>query len=76
LFLKSLLFLTELILTIPGIKDVIINELAMPVCGENDIIVKNLYASICGSDIRDYYHRGDAVRVFKGFEFGHEMVSE
>jgi len=59
-----------------GIKDVTINELAMPVCGENDIIVKNLYASICGSDISAYYHGGDSVRIFKGFEFGHEMVSE
>ncbi len=59
-----------------GIYDVVIQELPMPECGDNDIIVKNLYASICGSDVAAYRFGGDLVRIFKGFEFGHEMVSE
>lgn len=59
-----------------GIKDVEIKEVEMPKCGPKDIIIKNKYAAICGSDISAYYHGGDANRIFKGYEFGHEMVSE
>lgn len=59
-----------------GIKDIEFKEIEMPVCGDHDIVIKNLYAAICGSDISAYYHGGDANRIFKGFEFGHEMVSE
>lgn len=59
-----------------GIKDIELKELPMPECGDKDIIVKNLCAGICGSDVAAYYHGGDNVFIFKGFEFGHEMVSE
>lgn len=59
-----------------GIKDIEMKEVDIPVCGPNDIVIKNKYAAICGSDINAYYNGGDANRIFKGFEFGHEMVSE
>ncbi len=59
-----------------GIKNVTVKELAVPVCKENDILVKNLFSCICGSDLNAYYYGGDSVRIFKGQEFGHEMVSE
>ena len=59
-----------------GIKDIEMKEVDMPICGDNDIVIKNIYAAICGSDITAYYHGGDANRIFKGYEFGHEMVSE
>lgn len=59
-----------------GIKDIEIKNVEMPKCGPKDIIIKNKYAAICGSDISAYYHGGDDNRIFKGFEFGHEMISE
>lgn len=59
-----------------GIKNIEMKELEMPQCGDNDIVVKNVYAAICGSDVSAYYKGGDANRIFKGFEFGHEMVSK
>lgn len=59
-----------------GIKDIELKEVDLPVCGPKDILIKNKYAAICGSDINAYYNGGDANRIFKGFEFGHEMVSE
>jgi len=59
-----------------GIKHIEIREMEMPVCGDNDILVKNLYAAVCGSDVSAYYRGGDANRIFAGYEFGHEMVSE
>ena len=48
----------------------------IPACEPKGVVLKNKYAAICGSDISAYYHGGDANRIFKGFEFGHEMVSE
>lgn len=59
-----------------GIKDIEFKDVEMPVCGDNDILIKNLYASVCGSDVSAYYHGGDANFIFKGYEFGHEMISE
>lgn len=59
-----------------GIKDIEMKEVEMPVCGDHDIVIKNVYAAICGSDVSAYYRGGDANRIFKGYEFGHEMVSE
>lgn len=59
-----------------GIKNIEMKEVDMPKCGDNDIVIKNIYAAICGSDISAYYRGGDANRIFKGYEFGHEMVSE
>lgn len=51
-------------------------EIELPACGDNDIIVKNIYAGICGSDITAYRQDGTSIRIFPGYEFGHEMVSE
>ena len=51
-------------------------EIPLPACGDNDIIVKNLYAGVCGSDITAYQQDGTSIRIYPGFEFGHEMVSE
>lgn len=59
-----------------GIKNIEMKEVDIPKCGPDDILIKNIYGAICGSDINAYYHGGDANRIFKGFEFGHEMVSE
>lgn len=59
-----------------GIKNVALKDLEMPKCGDNDVIVKNIYAGICGSDVNAYNHGGDDVMIFKGSEFGHEMISE
>lgn len=59
-----------------GPGNITMQEIPLPPCGENDIIIKNLAAGICGSDIAAYKHDGDSVYIFKGFEFGHEMVSE
>ncbi|MBQ8389867.1 MAG: alcohol dehydrogenase catalytic domain-containing protein [Oscillibacter sp.] len=59
-----------------GPGNITMQEIPLPPCGDNDIIVKNLAAGICGSDINAYQHDGDSVYIFKGFEFGHEMVSE
>lgn len=59
-----------------GPGNITLQEIPLPACGENDIIIKNLAAGICGSDIAAYKHDGDSVYIFKGFEFGHEMVSE
>ena len=59
-----------------GPGNISLQELELAKCGDNDIIIRNLCAGICGSDITAYKHGGDAVRIFKGFEFGHEMVSE
>ncbi|MBR5794672.1 MAG: alcohol dehydrogenase catalytic domain-containing protein [Erysipelotrichaceae bacterium] len=59
-----------------GIKNVEIKELPDIQCGDNNVVIKNLYAGICGSDVGAYNHGGDAVFIFPGLEFGHEMVSE
>ncbi len=58
----------------PGL--ITLEEINLPTCTDNDIIVKNLAAGICGSDVTAYRHDGDNVYIFKGSEFGHEMVSE
>lgn len=52
-----------------------LKELELPACGADDIIVKNIYAGICGSDLTAWQHGGDAMRIYPGCEFGHEMVS-
>lgn len=59
-----------------GKGDIELKELKMPQCGANDVIIKNVYAAICGTDISAYYHGGKDHRVFDGYEFGHEMVSQ
>lgn len=58
-----------------GAGDITLKELDLAKCGDNDIVVKNICAGICGTDISAYQHGGDGVRIFKGSEFGHEMVS-
>lgn len=58
-----------------GPKNIEMKEIPLPPCGDNDIIVKNIYSGICGSDITAYNHDGSSMRIFPGFEFGHEMVS-
>ncbi len=59
-----------------GMKEIEIKEVEIPKVDPKGVILKNKYAAICGSDITAYYHGGDANRIFKGYEFGHEMVSE
>lgn len=59
-----------------GPGNIEMKEIELPVCGENDIIVKNLYAGVCGSDITAYKQDGTSIRIYPGYEFGHEMVSE
>lgn len=59
-----------------GPGNITLQEIPLPPCGDKDIIVKNLAAGICGSDVNAYKHDGDSVYIFKGLEFGHEMVSE
>lgn len=58
-----------------GPKNIEMKEIPLPPCGDNDIIVKNIYSGICGSDVTAYNHDGNAMRIFPGYEFGHEMVS-
>lgn len=45
-------------------------------CGSDDVICKNLIATICGADFNAWRADGDAQQIWKGYEFGHEMVSE
>lgn len=59
-----------------GPGNIELKEIPLLACGDNDIIVKNLYAGVCGSDITAYRQDGTSIRIFPGFEFGHEMVSE
>lgn len=59
-----------------GPGNISLQELELPPCGDNDIIIKNLCAGICGTDITAYRLNGEMVRVFCGYEFGHEMVSQ
>jgi len=59
-----------------GIGEVDVVELPYPECGDDDIIVKNLMAGICGGDVNAYRYGGDANRIWKDHEFGHEMISE
>lgn len=59
-----------------GPGNIELKEVELPACGDNDIIVKNLYAGVCGSDITAYKQDGASMRIYPGFEFGHEMVSE
>lgn len=56
-----------------GSVDVV--ELPYPSCGDNDIIIRNLLAGVCGTDIAAF-RNGDPRPVWKGSEFGHEVVSE
>ena len=58
-----------------GVKKIDFVELPMPQCDDNGIVVKNICASICGSDVTAYNYGGEAVMIYPGFEFGHEMVS-
>lgn len=59
-----------------GIGSVEVVDLPYPECGDDDIVVKNLMATVCGSDTSAYKYGGDANRIWKDHEFGHEMVSE
>lgn len=59
-----------------GPHDIEMRELPLPPCGEKDIIIKNIYAGICGSDITAYKQDGTSIRIYPGFEFGHELVGE
>ena len=57
-----------------GIKNVSLENFEKPVLKENSLVVKNLRAGICGTDIGAYLRGGDAVGIFPGNQFGHEMV--
>lgn len=59
-----------------GPGDITMREINTPVCEDNDIIIKNIYAGICGSDITAYRQDGASMRIYPGYEFGHEMVGE
>ncbi|MDR1796644.1 MAG: zinc-binding dehydrogenase [Clostridiales Family XIII bacterium] len=59
-----------------GIGNVEVVDMPYPECGDDDAIVRNLISPICGSDVSAYQHGGDANRIWKDGEFGHEMVSE
>lgn len=50
-------------------------DLTLKPCGDNDIIIKNICSGICGTDVSAWKHGGNAVRIYPGCEFGHEMVS-
>lgn len=57
-----------------GIKDVTLENFQEPELKEKSLIVKNLRAGICGTDIGAYLRGGEAVGIFPGNQFGHEMV--
>ncbi len=57
-----------------GIKNVKMEERDIPKIGSKDVLVKVLRAGICGSDTGAYLHGGEPYGIFKGQEFGHEMV--
>ena len=59
-----------------GINDVKMEERDIPEIGSNDVLVKVLRAGICGSDTGAYLHGGEPYGIFKGQEFGHEMVGK
>ncbi len=58
-----------------GIGKVDVVDLPYPKCGDDDAIVKNLYGGICGADNLAYTKGGDPHRIWKDYEFGHEMLS-
>ena len=58
-----------------GPQHIEMKEIPLPSCGDNDIIVKNIYSGICGSDVTAYKQDGASMRIYPGYEFGHEMVS-
>ncbi len=59
-----------------GIEDVRMEERPIPEITSKDVLVKILRAGICGSDTGSYLHGGEPYGVFKGQEFGHEMVAK
>lgn len=59
-----------------GIGDVRMEERPIPQIGDNDILVKVLRAGICGSDTGAYLYGGEPAGIFKGQQFGHELVGK
>lgn len=57
-----------------GPRDVRMEDRPTPVAGPTDAVVKIARAGICGTDLTAYLYSGDAVAIFEGGEFGHEMV--
>lgn len=59
-----------------GIGDVRMEERPIPQIGDDDVLVKVLRAGICGSDTGAYLYGGEAAGIFKGQQFGHELVGK
>lgn len=59
-----------------GIGDVRMEERPIPQIGIKDVLVKILRAGICGSDTGAYLHGGESAGIFKGQQFGHEMIGK
>lgn len=57
-----------------GVGDVRMEQRPIPQIGEKDVLVKILRAGICGSDTGAYLYGGEAAGIFKGQQFGHEMI--
>lgn len=51
-----------------------VREIEKPAPGPRDVIVKTARAGICGTDLTAYLYSGEAVSIFPGGEFGHELV--
>ncbi|MCM1360192.1 MAG: alcohol dehydrogenase catalytic domain-containing protein [Corallococcus sp.] len=59
-----------------GIGDVRMEERPVPSIGDDDVLVKVLRAGICGSDTGAYLYGGEPAGIFKGQQFGHELVGK
>ncbi|MCM1195225.1 MAG: zinc-binding dehydrogenase [Corallococcus sp.] len=57
-----------------GVGNVRMEERPVPQIGDGDVLVKVLRAGICGSDTGAYLYGGESAGIFKGQQFGHELV--
>lgn len=59
-----------------GIGDVRMEQRPIPTLSDDDVLVKVLRAGICGSDTGAYLYGGEPAGIFKGQQFGHELVGK
>lgn len=59
-----------------GVGDIRLEERPVPQISDNDVLIKVLRAGICGSDTGAYLYGGEAAGIFKGQQFGHELVGK